>query len=80
MNDGGPAFSSAMSDPNEGPWLQKGMTLWDYYFGEIMKGAVSNVGATDTDGEYFRQVIIPNSMRIVDLMIEARQKRIEQND
>lgn len=71
--DGGPAFASACEGPGGRMNIQRGMSLRDYFAGQVLAGLCS---AHDADGGWTGADVgsAMEAYRIADAMIEERQK------
>ena len=66
INDGGPAFPFKCQGPTTAPEVYYGMSLRDYFAGQVLSGLVGGTIGPDQDAEY--------AYITADAMIAARNK------
>jgi hypothetical protein len=67
INDGGPAFPVFTVDAWKNPWVSGGMTLRDWFAGQVLACLVVNPNTRGIDG------LASDSYRYADAMLKARQ-------
>ena len=74
-NDGGPAFPLQVEDRDQHEGSQYGMSLRDYFAGQVI-GSLVHACAADTrkEGMSYEEHIARNAYEIADAMLNEREK------